>query len=77
LIHRNWRANPSTGSASLRAGARNSLRTRADTPCRGPADGGRKRRAAMGGAPGACGQPGNRNRLKQGLYTVEMMAARR
>jgi hypothetical protein len=46
-------------------------------PCQSPAVKGRGRCRFHGGADGIGGQPGNRNALKHGRYTVEAVARRR
>ena len=61
---------------SLRAKPCNA-RTRAGTPCRSPAVRGRPRCRMHGCAPGAGGQPGNRNRLVHGGYSAAAKAERR
>lgn len=58
---------------SLRCGAK----ARAGTPCRAPAVTGKKRCRMHGGAAGSGAPKGDQNALKSGLYTREMIEARR
>lgn len=60
-------------SQSLRCGAK----TRAGTPCQAPAVSGKKRCRMHGGATGTGAPKGNRNALKHGLYTREMLEERK
>lgn len=57
---------------SLRCGAK----TRAGSACRAPAVSGKKRCRMHGGAAGSGARKGNRNALKHGLYTREMLEER-
>jgi uncharacterized protein YjcR len=59
--------------ASPRCGAK----TRAGTPCRSPAVGGKRRCRMHGGAPGSGAPRGNQNALKHGHYTRDAIAERR
>jgi hypothetical protein len=59
--------------ASPRCGAK----TRAGTPCRSPAVGGKRRCRMHGGAPGSGAPRGNQNALKHGRYTSAAIAERR
>ena len=59
--------------ASPRCGAR----TRAGAACRAPAVAGKKRCRMHGGAAGSGAPIGNRNALKNGLFTREAIAARK
>jgi hypothetical protein len=58
---------------SLRCGAK----TRSGTPCRAPAVVGKQRCRMHGGAAGSGAPKGNKNALKSGQHTREMIARRR
>ena len=58
---------------SLRCGAK----TRSGKPCKSPAVAGKKRCRMHGGAPGSGAPRGNKNALKNGLYTREAIEERR
>ena len=58
---------------SPRCGAR----TRSGSPCRSPAVKGRRRCRMHGGAAGSGAQAGNRNALKHGRYTRELLEFKR
>ena len=58
---------------SPRCGAR----TRQNSPCRSPAVKGRGRCRMHGGATGSGAQAGNRNALKHGGYTRELLEFKR
>ena len=58
---------------SPRCGAR----TRQGSPCRSPAVKGRGRCRMHGGATGSGAQAGNRNALKHGRYTRELLEFKR
>jgi len=58
---------------SPRCGAR----TRQGNPCQSPAVQGRKRCRMHGGAAGSGAKVGNRNALKHGGYTRELIESRR
>lgn len=60
-------------AASPRCGAK----TRSGSPCRSPAVSGKQRCRMHGGAAGKGAPKGNRNALKSGLFTREMIARRR
>ena len=57
---------------SPRCGAR----TRSGTPCRSPAVQGKRRCRMHGGAIGSGARPGNRNALRHGRYTRELIEFR-
>lgn len=57
--------------------ARCGAKTRKGTPCRAPAVAGKRRCRMHGGARGTDAPQGNRNALKSGLYTREMISWRR
>ncbi|WP_331000298.1 HGGxSTG domain-containing protein [Pseudosulfitobacter pseudonitzschiae] len=57
---------------SLRCGAK----TRKGTPCRAPAVSGKVRCRMHGGAAGSGAPKGNKNALKNGLYTAEAIEMR-
>jgi hypothetical protein len=59
--------------SSQRCGAK----TRSGKPCQSPAIQGKKRCRMHGGAAGSGAPRGNKNALKQGLYTREAIAQRR
>jgi uncharacterized protein YjcR len=59
--------------SSRRCGAR----TRSGKPCRSPAVSGKKRCRMHGGAPGSGAPRGNKNALKHGFFTREVIAERR
>ena len=61
----------------LNQAARCGARTRAGSPCRSPAVGGKRRCRMHGGAKGSGGQPGNRNAWKHGARSAEALALRR
>jgi hypothetical protein len=52
-------------------------RTRAGRPCRSPAVRGKKRCRMHGGAAGSGAPVGNKNALKSGMYTRDMLESRR
>jgi glucans biosynthesis protein len=58
---------------SLRCGAK----TRSGKPCGSPAVSGKKRCRVHGGAPKSGAPRGNKNALKNGLYTQEAIEERR
>jgi hypothetical protein len=58
---------------SLRCGAK----TRSGKPCQSPAVSGKRRCRMHGGAAGSGAPRGNKNALKNGLYTREVIAERR
>jgi uncharacterized protein YjcR len=58
---------------SLRCGAQ----TRCDSPCRSPAVTGQRRCRMHGGAAGSGAPAGNRNALKHGRYSHEILEFRR
>jgi uncharacterized protein YjcR len=58
---------------SRRCGAK----SRSGKPCRSPAVGGKRRCRMHGGAPGSGAPRGNKNALKHGRYTREVIAERR
>ena len=58
---------------SPRCGAR----TRSGRPCRSPAVNGRTKCRMHGGASGSGAQAGNRNALKHGRYTRELLEFKR
>jgi hypothetical protein len=58
---------------SLRCGAK----TRHGSPCQAPAVAGKRRCRMHGGAAGSGAPVGNRNALKNGLYTREAIAERK
>ncbi len=62
---------------SMHQSPRCGARTRRGSPCRSPAVKGRRRCRMHGGAPGSGAQPGNRNALKHGRYTRELIEFRR
>ena len=64
---------PSPMHLSPRCGAR----TRSGSPCRSPAVKGRGRCRMHGGATGSGAQAGNRNALKHGRYTRELLEFQR
>jgi hypothetical protein len=57
---------------SPRCGAR----TRSGSPCRSPAVKGRRRCRMHGGAIGSGARPGNRNALRHGRYSRELLEFR-
>ncbi len=59
--------------SNLRCGAK----TRSGKPCMSPAVSGRNRCRMHGGAPGSGAPLGNKNALKNGLYTREAIEERR
>jgi len=59
--------------ASPRCGAK----TRQGTPCRAPAVRGKRRCRMHGGASGSGAQKGNKNAVKTGFYTREMILLRK
>ena len=59
--------------ASPRCGAK----TRAGTPCRAPAVRGKARCRMHGGAVGSGAPRGNKNALKNGFYTSDVVLGRR
>jgi hypothetical protein len=59
--------------SSLRCGAK----TRSGKPCMAPAVSGKRRCRMHGGAPGSGAPRGNKNALKNGLYTREAIQQRR
>jgi hypothetical protein len=59
--------------SSQRCGAK----TRTGKPCMSPAVSGKKRCRMHGGAPGSGAPRGNKNALKNGLYTREAIAERK
>jgi hypothetical protein len=79
--HRNWRNEPMRKqippALPMHQSLRCHARTRQGTPCRQPAVSGKTRCRMHGGAEQSGGQPGNRNALKHGRYTVEAVARRR
>lgn len=72
LVDNNPRATASM-QESLRCGAK----TRPGFPCRSPAVTGKRRCRMHGGAPGSGAQKGNKNALKHGEYTREMLEERK
>ena len=64
-------------TSAMRLSARCGARTRRGGPCRSPAVAGKKRCRMHGGAEGSGAPKGNRNALKHGLYTKEMIEQRR
>jgi hypothetical protein len=58
--------------SSPRCGAK----TRSGKPCKSPAVDGKKRCRKHGGAPGSGAPRGNKNAVKNGLYTREAIAQR-
>jgi hypothetical protein len=52
-------------------------KTRAGSPCRSPAVGGKRRCRMHGGAKGSGGQPGNRNAWRHGARSACALALRR
>jgi uncharacterized protein YjcR len=58
---------------SPRCGAK----TRKGTPCLSPSVNGKKRCRMHGGAKGSGAKPGNKNALKHGAYSKEMLAFHR
>ena len=60
-------------AGSTRCGAK----TRKGTACRAPAVAGKRRCRMHGGATGSGAPQGNKNALKSGLYTREMLEIRR
>lgn len=69
----NHRRNTGPMLASERCGAK----TRSGEPCRSPAVGGKKRCRMHGGAYGSGAPRGNKNALKHGRYTQEVLAGKR
>jgi hypothetical protein len=61
----------------MRESARCGAKTRRGSPCRAPAVAGKKRCRMHGGAAGSGAPAGNRNALKNGLYTREAIAERK
>ncbi|MPR12637.1 hypothetical protein FS320_37740 [Microvirga tunisiensis] len=61
----------------MRASPRCGAKTRAGTPCQAPAVHDKQRCRMHGGAAGAGAPRGNRNALKNGLHTREMIEQRR
>lgn len=59
--------------AAQRCGAK----TRSGRPCKSPSVRGKRRCRMHGGAPGSGAPRGNKNALKQGLYTREAIEQRR
>jgi hypothetical protein len=57
--------------------ARCGAKTRAGSGCRSPAVSGKQRCRMHGGAAGSGAARGNRNALKHGLYTGEMLNERK
>ncbi len=53
------------------------MRTRKDTPCLAPAVKAKRRCRMHGGAEGSGAPKGNKNALKHGLYTREVLEERR
>ena len=72
-IHMNQPMQPEILANAPRCGAR----TRAGTPCRSPAVGGRARCRMHGGAKGSGAQRGNRNAWKHGACSAEFKAIAR
>ncbi len=64
-------------TASMLASPRCGARTRSGQPCRAPAVQGKARCRMHGGAKGSGAPAGNRNALKHGLFTGEMIADRK
>src|ERR1700693_5254833 len=59
------------------SGPRCGAKTRSGMPCTAAAVSGKKRCRIHGGAPGSGAPLGNKNALKQGLYTREALAEHR
>ena len=71
-------SSPCTGQPlPMHQSPRCGARTRRGSPCRSPAVKGRRRCRMHGGAAGSGAQAGNRNALKHGRYTRELLEFRR
>jgi hypothetical protein len=66
-----------TSTEGMLTSPRCGARTRRGTPCKAPAVSGRKRCRMHGGAEGSGAPMGNRNALKNGMYTRKAIEARR
>ena len=64
-------------TVAMRQSPRCGARTRAGGQCKAPAVAGKARCRMHGGAKGSGAPEGNKNALKTGLYTREMMEERR
>jgi len=64
-------------TTAMRLSPRCGAKTRAGRPCVAPAVRGKKRCRMHGGAPGSGAPAGNRNALKEGLFTGFAMEERR
>lgn len=61
----------------MRLSPRCDAQTRQGSLCQAPVVKGRRRCRMHGGADGSGAQPGNRNALRHGRYTVELIEFRR
>jgi hypothetical protein len=64
-------------TTAMRLSPRCGAKTRAGRPCAAPAVCGKKRCRMHGGAPGSGAPAGNRNALKEGLFTSVAIEERR
>jgi hypothetical protein len=71
------RANHPRNTGLMRSSLRCGAKTRSGKPCMAPAVSGKRRCRMHGGAPGSGAPRGNKNALKNGLYTREAIQQRR
>ena len=64
-------------TVAMRTSPRCGAKTRQGTSCQSPAVSGKKRCRMHGGAKGSGAPTGNKNALKDGLYTAEAVSLRR